>query len=185
MSDDRHLTAEELERGLDEIRRSPRDAGVLALIVRRPRVDERETLAFGELDEAAGLVGDRWRPRNGDCDRQLTIMNIRVAELVAGGRPRAPLAGDQLYVDFDLSDANAPAGTRLEIGTAILELTAPPHLGCEKFTSRFGPAAMKFVNSPLGRQLHLRGVNARVVRGGVVHVGDAVARAAQNSTVTA
>jgi hypothetical protein len=148
--------------------------------VRRPRVDQRETLAFGELVEHVGLVGDRWRPRGDDFDRQLTLMNVRVAELVAGGRARWPLAGDQLYVDFDLSEDNVPAGTRLAIGSAIVELTAPPHLGCHKFTARFGLPAMEFVNSPEGRRLHLRGVNARVVQGGLVQVGDAVTKAVSN-----
>jgi hypothetical protein len=169
-------TAEELQQGLAAVRQSPRDGGTLAMIVRRPRVDQRETLAFGELDEQAGLVGDRWRARGDDYDRQLTLMNVRVAELVAGGRNRWPLAGDQLFVDFDLSEDNVPAGTRLAIGSAIVELTAPPHLGCQKFTARFGSAAMAFVNSPEGRQLHLRGVNARVVQGGLVQVGDAVTK---------
>jgi MOSC domain-containing protein YiiM len=176
MDEDRHLTSVELEAGLDEVRRSPRDRGTLALIVRRPRVDERETLAFAELDEHQGLVGDRWLPRGEDYDRQLTLMNIRAAELVATGRERAPLAGDQLYVDFDLSEDNAPPGTRLAIGAAVVEITAPPHTGCGKFTSRFGRAAMEFVNSPLGKHLHLRGVNARVVQGGVIRAGDEVAR---------
>jgi hypothetical protein len=31
---------------------------------------------------------------------------------------------------------------------------------------------MKFVNSPVGRELNLRGVNARVVRAGTIRVGD-------------
>jgi MOSC domain-containing protein YiiM len=178
MSEVRHLTAEELEAGLDEIRQAPRDRGTLALIVRRPRVDVRELLAFGELDEQEGLVGDRWRPDNeGDGhDCQLTLMNIRAADLVATSRERAPLAGDQLYVDFDLSGDNLPPGTRLTIGTAVVEISAPPHTGCRKFTDRFGVSAMKFVNSPVGRQLNLRGIHARVWRSGVVKVGDGITK---------
>jgi MOSC domain-containing protein YiiM len=177
MSDVRHLSAEELEAGLEEIRRAPRDRGVLAMIVRRPHTDERELLAFGELDEEHGLVGDNWRPDSEygyDC--QVTLMNIRAGELVATCRERAPLAGDQLYVDFDLSGENLPPGTRLAIGGAVLEVTAPPHTGCQKFTARFGLAAMKFVNSPNGRQLNLRGINTRVRRGGVVQVGDVITK---------
>jgi hypothetical protein len=178
MSEIRHLTAEELEAGLGEIRRAPRDCGTLAMIVRRPTVDARDVLEFGELDEQLGLVGDCWQPDGeGDgFDCQLTLMNIRAADLVATSRERVPLAGDQLYVDFDLSGENLPAGTRLAIGAAVVEITPPPHTGCRKFTDRFGLAAMKFVNSPVGRQLNLRGVNARVRRGGVVRVGDAIAK---------
>jgi MOSC domain-containing protein YiiM len=177
MGEIRHLSAEELEAGLEEIRRAPRDRGSVALIVRRPRTDERELLAVGELDEEHGLVGDNWRPDSEhgyDC--QLTLMNIRASDLVATSRERAPLAGDQLYVDLDLSGENLPPGTRLAIGAAVVEVTAPPHTGCSKFTARFGLAAMKFVNSPVGRQLNLRGVNARVRRGGVVRVGDVITK---------
>lgn len=175
----RHLTAEELEAGLDEIRRSPKDEGVLELIVRRPRVDEREVLEEGELNLTEGLVGDSWRERASSRtpdgsphpEMQLNVMNARAIALVAQERGRWPLAGDQLYIDLDLSDENLPAGTRLEIGSAVIEVTAQPHTGCKKFVSRFGLDAMKFVNSPAGRSLHLRGINAKVVRPGTIRVG--------------
>jgi MOSC domain-containing protein YiiM len=103
---------------------------------------------------------------------QLNIMSARVIALVAQRRERWPLAGDQLYIDMDLSDENLPAGTRLSLGAAVIEITAQPHTGCKKFVARFGPDAMKFVNSPAGRRLRLRGVNAKVVRPGVIRVGD-------------
>jgi hypothetical protein len=175
----KHLTMEELEAGLDEIRRSPADEGVLELIVRRPRTDEREVLAEAELHPAEGLVGDSWRTRGSSRtsdgtshpDMQLNIMNARAIALVAGPKERWPLAGDQLFIDMDLSAENLPAGTRLALGSAVIEVTAQPHNGCKKFVSRFGPDAMKFVNSPVGKQLHLRGINARVVQPGVVRVG--------------
>jgi len=145
------------------------------LIVRRPRVGDREVVDEAQLDPATGLVGDSWHTRRGsDPEMQLTIMNARVTELVAGDTERWPLAGDQLYVDLDLSLANLPAGTRLAIGTAVVEVTAPPHTGCRKFVARFGLDAMKFVNSPTGRQLNLRGINAKVVQPGAVRVGDRV-----------
>ena len=176
----KHLTAEELEAGLEEIRRAPRDEGVLELIVRRPGVNDREILAEGELDLEQGLVGDSWKRRRSSSTpdgspnplMQLNIMNARVIALVAQDRDRWQLAGDQLFLDLDLSADNLPAGTRLSLGSAVIEVTPPPHLGCQKFVARFGLDAMKFVNSPLGRQLHLRGVNARVVQAGVVRVGD-------------
>lgn len=178
-----HLTALELEAGLDHIRQSPSDHGMLELIVRRPAENEREVLDEGVLDLAEGLLGDTWKVRgsrhtadgSASPDCQINIMNARVAALVAQSKDRWPLAGDQLYVDFDLSEANAPPGTRLAIGAeAVLEITPPPHTGCKKFTSRFGLDAMKFVNSDVGKQLHLRGVNAKVIRGGTIRPGDAV-----------
>jgi MOSC domain-containing protein YiiM len=110
----------------------------------------------------------------------LNIMNARAVALIAQDRTRWPLAGDQLFVDLDLSDDNLPPGSQIEIGTALIEVSAKPHTGCGKFVERFGVDAQKFVNSPLGRQLHLRGINARVIRAGAVRVGDrAVKRVAE------
>ncbi|MGO9464388.1 MAG: MOSC domain-containing protein [Isosphaeraceae bacterium] len=182
MGDRRALTVEDLEASLDEIRQSPKDDGVLELIVRRPRTDEREVLEEGELDLVEGLVGDTWRIRGSTRtadgsphpDMQLNIMNSRVIALVAQDRDRWPLAGDQLYIDMDLSDANLPPGTQLALGSAVIEVTDQPHTGCRKFQARFGRAALEFVNSRLGRELHLRGINAKVVRPGTIRVGDRV-----------
>jgi hypothetical protein len=178
------LTMEELQAGLGEILDSPKDAGVLKLIVRRPAIGEREVLETGELDLAQGLVGDSWRTRGSSRtadgsshpDMQLNIMNARAVALVAQDPDRWQLAGDQLFIDLDLSAENLPAGTRLEMGSAIVEVTAQPHTGCKKFVERFGLDAMKFVNSPTGRELRLRGLNARVVQPGVIRVGDLVTR---------
>ena len=178
----KHLTMAELERGLDGIRESPKDEGILELIVRRPKVDARELLEEGELSLIEGLVGDSWSTRgssrtaDGSAHRemQINIMNSRVSALVSQAKDRWALAGDQLYIDMDLSDENLPAGTRLALGSAVIEISALPHTGCKKFVSRFGLDAMKFVNSPLGLKLHLRGVNAKVLRGGVIRVGDIV-----------
>jgi len=176
----KHLTMSELEAGLDDIRRAPKDEGVLELIVRRPTVNEREILDQAELHLAEGLVGDSWKRRRSTSTpdgspnplMQLNIMNSRVTASVAQNKDRWQLAGDQLYLDMDLSEDNAPAGTHLSLGSAVIEVTPPPHLGCQKFVARFGLEAMKFVNSPLGKQLHLRGINARVVQGGIIRVGD-------------
>jgi hypothetical protein len=178
----RHLTREELEAGVEEIRRAPKNEGVLQMIVRRPKVGEREVLADGELSIDEGLVGDTWTIRSSTRtpdgsrhpDMQLNIMSARAVALVARERSRWPLAGDQLFVDLDLTDENLPPWTRLQIGSAIVEVTDQPHTGCAKFVSRFGVEAMKFVNSPLGRSLNLRGINARVVQPGTIRVGDAV-----------
>lgn len=171
----KHLSLGDLEAGLDGIRRSPKDDGVLEMIVRRPQVGVREMVEEGELDTARGLVGDSWSTRrNPDPDAQLTLMNARLIALVAGGRERWGLAGDQLFVDLDLSVANLPPGARLAIGSALIEITPEPHTGCRKFVSRYGLDAMTFVNSPLGRELRLRGVNARVVHGGAIRRGDVV-----------
>jgi hypothetical protein len=175
----------ELEAGLEEIRRSPKEEGSLDLIVRRPQPCEREILPEGELDPVEGLVGDNWKTRGSSAtadgsshpDMQLNIMNSRVIALVAREKDRWQLAGDQLFLDMDLSEDNLPAGTRLSIGSALIEVTEQPHLGCAKFVERFGRDAMKFVNSSTGKKLHLRGINAKVVQFGVVRVGDRARKA--------
>ena len=182
MEQAKHLTIAELEAGLDTIRQSPKDEGVIALIVRRPKVDAREVLEEGELDLVEGLVGDTWKVRGSSRtpdgaahpDMQLNIMNARVIALLAREKDRWPLAGDQLFIDMDVSSENLPPGTRLALGSAVIEVTDQPHTGCKKFEARFGLDALKFVNSPLGRQLQLRGVNAKVTQPGVIRVGDFV-----------
>ena len=173
-----HLDLATLQAGLDEIRRSPTNDGKVELIVRRPAEDERETLTEARLDTTDGLVGDGWLGRGGDPAAQITVMNARSAALVAHSRERWPLAGDQLYVDLELGYDNLPAGTQLEVGTAVVEITDEPHTGCAKFAERFGMDAVRFVNSPAGREHNLRGVNARVVTGGVVRPGDRVRKGA-------
>jgi hypothetical protein len=175
-----HRTLAELNAGLPHIEGSPKDAGELRLIVRRPAVGAREVVAEAELDVAVGLVGDTWSTRRGwrskfrtpHPDTQINIMNARAIALVAHTSDRWALAGDQLYLDLDLSDENLPAGTQLSLGSAVIEVTAEPHTGCRKFSERFGVDATKFVNSKDGKRLHLRGINARVVQSGTIRVGD-------------
>ena len=169
------LSREELEKGLADILLSPRDQGVLKMIVQRPAVDERQTVQAGILSIEDGLVGDNWKSRRKPHpDMQLTLMNARVAALVAQDPNRWALAGDQLYVDLDLSADNLPAGTRLRVGSALVEVTDVPHLGCSKFRARFGRDARDFVNSDVGCRMNLRGINARVAEGGTIEVGNFV-----------
>ena len=171
-----------LEESLDHIRAAPADLGTLELIVRRPAVDEREILTEARLDLHDGLEGDTWRQRGSsrtpdggpNPDAQLTLMNARAAAAMAGERERWPLAGDQLYVDLDISRANLPPGTRVQIGSAVIEFSEPPHTGCAKFSGRFGVDALKFVNSPVGRELRLRGANCRIVVAGTLRTGDTI-----------
>jgi len=181
---DSHRTLEELEARLAEILESPKSEGRLELIVRRPEVDAREVLETAELDPAEGLVGDSWRLRGSSRtpdgsshpDMQLTLMSSRVISLLAGSRERWALAGDQLYVDLDLSAGNLPPGTRLALGTAVVEITDQPHTGCKKFVGRFGADALRFVSSPTGRRSNLRGIYAKVVRAGAIRAGDRITR---------
>jgi MOSC domain-containing protein YiiM len=169
-----------LEEALSHILEAPADGGTVELIARRPEVDEREVLTAAWLDVDGGLEGDSWRLRTPpgmtgpDPDAQLTIVNSRASSAIAGDRKRWPLAGDQLYVDLDISQTNLPAGTRVQIGTAVIEFTPTPHTGCKKFSGRFGIDALKFVSSPRGRELRLRGANCRVVVSGLVRTGDAI-----------
>lgn len=152
------------------------------MIAIRPGEDRRELLSTGKLDTEIGLIGDNWKARgnrhtedgSADPKAQLTLMNSRVIELVAGTRERWALAGDQFYVDLDLSEQNLPAGTRLQIGEAVIEVSDKPHTGCEKFASRFGAEALRFVNKGVGRDARFRGVNTLVVQSGEVSVGDSV-----------
>ncbi len=177
-----HVDGDALEAGLPDVRRAPKEHGRVELIARRPAVDEREVVTEAELDEAEGVVGDTWRQRgsrrspdgSANPDAQVTLMNARSAALVAGSVGRWPLAGDQLYVDLDLSGENLPPGSRLSIGSAVVEVSEEPHTGCAKFRARFGEDALRFVNSPVGRELNLRGINAKVIEGGVVRVGDTI-----------
>ncbi len=177
-----HKTYSELEQGLERVARSPRDAGVVKQIVCRPAPGERRRLQSAELDQRQGLLGDNWLARgnpktaNGEAhpDMQLNLMNARAIALIAGDEDRWQLAGDQFYVDLDLSPGNLPPGTLLSIGEARIEVTAEPHLGCAKFIERFGRDAALLVNSEAGRALNLRGINARVVTPGRVDVGAAV-----------
>lgn len=182
MSEIRHLTTAELTAGLPEIRRSPADQGTVDMIVVRPDRDLRELPHAIELSPESGLAGDRWsrhctrRLPDGQLnpDTQVTLMNSRAAALIAGPESRWPLAGDNLMVDLDLSVANLPVGQRLRVGGAVLEITAQPHLGCTKFNARFGADALAWVNSLQGKELRLRGVNAKVIEAGWVRTGDSV-----------
>ena len=176
-----HRNAEELELLLDEILAAPKDAGPVEMIARRPKENQREVVETAELTTRSGLVGDNWIDRvdgNGEphTKTQLTLMNARVADAVAVTRERWPLAGDQIYVDFDISHENLPAGSRIKVGTAVVEISEVPHTGCAKFSGRFGKEALRFANVGVGRDNRFRGVNAFVVEDGVVSVGDKVTK---------
>ncbi len=182
MDEDLHLSLESLYAGLDEIRESPKDKGVVNLVLRRPSKGEREILEEAEIDLEEGVVGDCWKERGSRMTKdgsahpemQIAVANSRAVALVAQREDRWALAGDQLYLNFDISESNTPAGTRLAIGSAVLEVTPVPHNGCSLFAQRFGNDAMKFVNSPEGKELHLRGVNTKVVQPGRIRNGDTV-----------
>lgn len=184
-----HRELADLEAELPGMRKSPGNGGPVRLLARRPAPGERELVEEARLDPVLGLVGDNWQARGSSRtddgsahpEMQLTLMNSRVIAAIAGEAERWALAGDQVFVDLELAESALPAGTRLKLGTATIEITPTPHTGCRKFVDRFGIDAMKFINSELGRKLRLRGVNARVVDGGTVRVGDLVMRAPRRS----
>jgi hypothetical protein len=178
----RHLSLAELQEGLSNIAQSPNDGGLLKAIVIRPEADARTSLQQCELSPDGGVYGDNWakgcwmslpdgRPHP---DVQVTLMNARTIALIAQDEARWPLAGDNLLVDLDLSADNLPPGTRLSVGSTLLEITAVPHKGCQKFAARFGVDATRFVNSRAGLRMHLRGIYARIIQPGLVAIGDRV-----------
>lgn len=178
-------TAADLEASLEHLRAAPTDTGTLEMVVRRPDTGVREILDEGVLDEADGLLGDNWLSRatsraiaeGRHLDAMITVMSSRMVGLLADAPEVRALAGDQLYVDLDISHDSLPAGTRIGIGDdAVLEVSAKPHAGCKKFLARFGEDAVAFVNGEVGTRMRLRGLNARVVHGGVVRPGDVVRR---------
>jgi MOSC domain-containing protein YiiM len=176
-----HRRLAELEQAADALGASPTEDGVVEMIVSRPAIEERRVLQHGVLDAVHGLRGDNWEARGTDTARgrpdplrQITIMNSRALATVAGARDRWPLAGDQLIVDLDISIDNLPAGTRLQIGVAVAEVTEPPYTGCAKFAGRFGADSLQWTNSPVGRRLRRRGMHVRVLVSGRVCAGDAI-----------
>ncbi len=179
-----HLNTDQLSTGLQHVLRSPANNGIVQKIVRRPDVERRETLQQGELDVTAGLVGDNWKTRGSsstadgaaESAAQLTIINSRLLELIAQSDQRWELSGDQLIVDLDISVDNLPPGTRLSAGSAVIEVSKKPHTGCAKFAQRFGKDALRFISTPRGRALRLRGVYTHVVQSGWIRVGDAIAK---------
>jgi len=179
-----HLSLSEIEANLNHLGASPQDNGTVALIVCRPAEGERTILETAKIDLEKGVVGDNWQARGSrhtedgraHPDMQIAIMNSRVIHALTNDQSRWSLAGDQLFLDLDFSEENLPVGQRLQIGTAILEVSPVPHNGCAKFTERFGSDATKFVNSIEGRQQRRRGVNTRIVQAGIISTGDRVTK---------
>lgn len=179
-----HRSFSQLQEGFSKLGTAPQEQGIVSLITCRPESGKRQVLETAELDSLQGLVGDNWLERGSRHTQdgrahpqmQIAIMNTHIIQLIAGSRDRWPLAGDQLYLDLDLSEKNLPPGQQLMIGEVILEISQVPHTGCKKFMERFGQDALRFVNSKEGRALRLRGVNARVVHGGIIHTGDSISK---------
>ena len=178
----KHLSPEEIDAGVENIKQAPSDNGALQMIVRRPWADGREVVTEAKLDTTNGLEGDNWKKRgsshtpdhSADLEAQITLMSSRVIDLLTSEKELWQLAGDQLFVDLDLGIENLPPHSQIQIGSAILEISAKPHTGCKKFSGRFGVDALAFISTPLGKSLRMRGVNAKVIQAGEIHVGDVV-----------
>ena len=176
-----NLSYEELEAGWARLEPSPLDDGSVEMIVRRPARDQREELASATFSAEAGLAGDDWLRRSADPQAQITLMNSRLIDLLAGDRARWAEAGDQLFVDMDVSQANLPAGTRLQIGEAVMEISPLPHEGCTKFARRFGGPARKWIMSDQGVLERRRGVYATVIEDGMIRQGDRIRKLPSNA----
>jgi len=176
------LTFDQLMDGWAELEASPTDTGTVEMIVLRPETEKRETVDSVEVNTSVGVVGDNWLARGSSStpdgsahpEAQITLMNTNVVQLIAQDKSRWDLAGDQFFVDFDLSMENLPAGSQIQIGTVVLEISEKPHTGCAKFAKRYGAPARKFVMTDEGKIARLRGVNARVIQDGVVKQGDTI-----------
>jgi hypothetical protein len=173
-----HQSTAELEAGLSSVALSPQDAGIIEMIVVRPIEDERLTPATVEISAALGVHGDHWSvgKYREYRDTQIAIINSRLLDLVSGGRERWALAGDNIVADLDLSQVNLVPGQKLEMGSAVVEITDIPHEGCNKFAARFGAQALRFVNVGEGKEMRLRGIYARVVQDGSISVGDRISK---------
>jgi MOSC domain-containing protein YiiM len=173
----KQLSTAEIEAGMPPVQESPKDGGTVVMIVARPATDDRLVLEQGEFSLENGLEGDNWRARgSATSDTQITIMNARFLDLIAGTQDRWALAGDQLIVDLDLGKENLETGQRLQMGSAVFEVTAVPHTGCNKFLERYGRDALKFANSDIGKAKRLRGVYLKVIQPGTVAVGDTITK---------
>lgn len=177
-----HVTTAIIEKQLPYVEASPKDNGVIKLIVVRPKTNKRQILDSCFISYEKGMEGDNWtlgcwkttEDGSPHPDVQIAITNYRIHEIFSNLDKDRALAGDNLFVDLDLSERNLKAGDRLALGSAIIKITSVPHNGCGKFKERFGIDALKFVNSPIGKQMHLRGIYAKVIQNGIVSVNDTI-----------
>lgn len=179
-----YVEISQIEAELAAMGASPLDTGTVELIVCRPENLKRRVLESGEFSVTEGLIGDNWYTRgsrhtedgNAHPGMQVAIMNSRVIQAIASDKDRWQLAGDQLFVDFDLSIENLPIGQQFSVGEVIFEVSEVPHNGCGKFTERFGSEATRFVNSKEGRANRRRGINALVIQAGTIRTGDTITK---------
>ncbi|MEM6942438.1 MAG: MOSC domain-containing protein [Pseudomonadota bacterium] len=181
-----HRTRAELEAALPLILAAPKDGGRLDMIVSRPAPGERTLPQRARLTAEGGVEGDHWAK---GCwlslddgtphpDVQICLMMSRMIRAIAGEEAHWPPAGDNLFIDMDLTPANTPPGTRLALGSVEMVVTPEPHNGCEAFIERFGREACVFVNTGPGKTHRLRGIYCRVTKDGDISVGDSLRKIA-------
>jgi MOSC domain-containing protein YiiM len=159
-------------------------ARILSLINRPSEGIHIETNEL-HLDTERGIVGDRWRDSawlrrpDGSPDPrvQVSLTNLAVMQCFADETGRSPFdCGDNLYTHLSLTETNLPVGQRLRIGAAVLEVSDVENDACGKFAQRFGASAFQYIRAPQNRHLRLRGIFCRILRGGVIRVGELITK---------
>ena len=170
----------ELMAALPDILAAPKDNAPVHGLCLRPARGERAFPKRISMTRAGGIPGERWatepwlRRADGSPDPriQVSILPLRVMDLVWRDREGTPHPGDPIVVDMDLSLANLPSGSLIAAGTAVLRVSDEFNAACAKWKLRYGADARAFIEAPGHAELRLRGVLCSVETDGEVAVGE-------------